>query len=251
MDRMQAPELTDSIISNFSNSIESDDKEKQILEKTKRITIALYRDNAGETRPRFIALLEGEGYPSFTSSFAFTFSSAWEKIKTTGGNYWKAKNTNIFLAMNPKKLFISDMPLFNSGQKTDAPRIRTDFQNNTFAYGWMPEAAIVSALLNSFGIPLNLPANGLLFTIRPNDYGYEMSLGIEMQSASIAKAAAGMLIIAKNSMTGAVIPDPRLQALAGLFFANSPRVEGNALLITTGVMDERQLTGLLLFFLLQ
>lgn len=254
IDRTQAKEFVDSIIPHF---IKPDDKQKKILDTTNRITMALYKNDAAAAQPHFIALLEGHNYPSFSSSLALSFSPDWKKIKESGGTYWKAKNQNLSLAIASKKIIISDTALFGGGEKPNAPGSATgtprawrEFQNGGIVSGWIPRAAIVNELLNSFGVPLTIPVNDLLFIIRSNDYGYEMSFRIETQSASVAKAAASMLLIARSGMAGAGAADPELKMLAGLFFANPPAVQGNALLLTTGVMDERQVTGLLLTFLL-
>jgi hypothetical protein len=246
-DRAKSQELVDAIIPYF---IKPDERQKQILEKTGRINVALYKNDIPERPSHFIASLEGESYPVFLISSAFTFSFNWKRIKEKNGFYWRAKNDGFSMAIDSKKIFISDTALFSNQQKTEAPRSYPQFQNGGIISGWMAKADMVNELLKSFGAPLTIPVNELLFVIRSNDYGYELSLRIETQSASVAKAAAALLIIAKHSVSGQGGKEDEAKNLTRLFFANTPVVQGNAIIITTGIMDEKQITGLLPAFML-
>jgi hypothetical protein len=246
VDTPQTRALVDTVISSF---IPLDEKrQKQILDKTKKIYAALYNDDGQKL---FTTMLRGRGYPAITSALGLSLSSGWQKVKDPQwGSYWKSAEKNINLAIGQEVVMISTGALQTNGSAAQVPAAFLEFQNGAAISGWLPSADFLQRFLSKMGIPINVPAKEILFAMRPSGGGggsaYETSFRVETQNASAAKAIAAMMTFAR--MGGTPQLDPQYKFFYDIFFAGAPRVEGSALLLGGGIMSAEQIARLLLFF---
>ncbi|MDR3301778.1 MAG: hypothetical protein LBT01_04510 [Spirochaetaceae bacterium] len=254
VDTVQTRALVDTVISSFSTL--DDKRQKQILDKTKTIYMALYNDDDDGQKNRWTAMLRGGGYPALTSALGLSLSSGWKKIKDPAwGDYWQSASGDINLAIGQEAVIISTGALQTNESAAQVPQAFLEFQNGAAISGWLPSVGFLQTFLSSSGIPIQVPAKEILFAMRPasglGDEGgvYETSFRLEMQNASAAKGIAAMLAFAR--MGGTPRLAPQLQMLYDIFFAATPRVEGSALLLDGGTMSADQITRLILFFSLQ
>jgi hypothetical protein len=243
---------TQSLMEKIASSFNPVDKERQkrILDKTNRIYAAIY-DN-GSDQKRFIAMLRGRGYPVVASALGLGLSSDWEKVKDEGwGDYWKSADVN--LAVGPEAVIVSNGALRTDGSAAQIPAAYLGFQAGSAISGWLPSPEALNGFLSGLGIPINLPAKEIMFAMRRSGDagsggGYETSFRLETQNASIAKALAAMMALAKIGGVGELTFP--LHTLFDVFFAATPRVEGSALILDAGTLGDEQIAGLLWFFML-
>jgi hypothetical protein len=202
----------------------------------------------------FITLLQGKSYPAAKAAIGLKASSDWEKTSLGNGfSFWKNKNRNLFLqgdlflSLDSKKIWLFNYPSFTGEKKIDnvkIPQSYYKFQSGSVASGWSDSANILQKLVQYYEMPINLPGENIMFAIKKNDYDHEVSFRIGTKNSSSAKAIASMIMLVRNNIIFDV--DESTKIAVNLFFANAPSVDGNSVIITTGIMSLDDITDILL-----
>jgi hypothetical protein len=166
------------------------------------------------------------------------------------------------MRLDKRNAFLSDGAL----DDFSPPALPANFlalAETSLAAGWTPGAEPVNNFFKYLGLPLNFPAERLLFTVTLDDDGFsdveeryiitlrtEMGAGEtgERQARALARlydtARALLLLSGAGNASGNAA-----RIFATLLLANSAEVEGNSIVITSGSMDRETLTLMLASFM--
>jgi hypothetical protein len=234
----------------------------EALDRTGSAVVAVYPE--GESR-RFLAALRGS-YPRFRTGLSLAFSSAWKRARSeTGDRYWRSSSYGVSIALTADRALVSDGdPFFPPpeagnpavipqggppGGPQGRPQGLAELRRDALLAGWLEEAGTpVNQFFARLEIPLQIPAERVLFGVYAVPQGYEGTLHIETPSVNQAKAVASIISLARLFMAPAPGAEGPL-ALASALFAKPPVQEGSTLIIHTGVMDAREIALLFDMFL--
>jgi hypothetical protein len=212
-----------------------------ILDRTGTAVAALYDEESGR---RYMALGSGS-YPSLRSSIAFVFSRAWRKRKSeTGGTYWRNSGEGISVLIKKDWALVSDgEPYFTQASLEPSPRWFS-LEGGAALSGVAENAGErVSAFFDGLGLPIQFPAERLVFGLYPAAGGppaeearYTALFYIETPTVSHARSVQSMISLARRVFsTIEADADPQTAAM-GALFANVPRLEEGTVIISTGPM---------------
>ncbi|GHV69833.1 hypothetical protein AGMMS49928_14210 [Spirochaetia bacterium] len=221
----------------------------QVLDRTDSAVAAFYPPESGRS---FMAAARGRY--SFGTMF-FSSASGWKKQKSVnGGSYWYSAARKISVSLKSRLAQISDRDPFLKAPGAEVPEGFALLTRNAAMAGWVNNAGEhLDRLFENLGIPLQIPAERLLFGIYAvsdegapgtGAPGYEAVVRLETPSAGHARGLVNLI-----SMVGALAASAEgfPEAIAP-FFAQRPQQDEAALIIRTGIMSEAQITLLFNLF---
>ncbi|MDR3333684.1 MAG: hypothetical protein LBT13_02195 [Treponema sp.] len=217
----------------------------QVLDRTESAVVAFYPGGAPR---RFLTVAQGR-YPSSQAAWSFTLSPSWKKRRSeTGAAYWHSTKGGISVFLGPDQARVSDGDPFVLPPGVEVPEGFEEFQQGAVMAGWMEDAQeLLNNIVASLGIPLQLPATQILFSLYGSGNEYETNIRIETPSVSHARAF--MILLSQvqralvNGNSPEAIGDP-LSLIAALL-ANPPVQDGPYLKLHTGSLDAK---GIALLF---
>ena len=215
---------------------------KKFLDMSDVITAAVFHI-PGERH--FYAAASGS-FPSASGGLFFSASKDWEKkLSASGMPYWYSQRSLLAISLNPKYAYLSDSDPFVPPPGAGAPEALSALQKNAVLSGWMNNpAAAINRLIAVFEVPVEIPAQRLLFAVYKADAENQYTAALRFETPAAAQAA-GLVRIITMAKLGLALADfagrKDLEALAKAFFSQNPRQDGNALIITTGAMDGKDL----------
>jgi hypothetical protein len=112
-------------------------------------------------------------------------------------------------------------------------------------------ASAINRIVAAFGVPIEIPAERLVFAVFPvkdtanrtgQSESYTAVMRLETPSPTQAKALVRIFIMAKLGMALADFSQNRdMETLAKAFFSENPVEDGNALILKTSVMSGRDI----------
>ena len=229
---------------------------KKFLDMSNHVTLAVYQ-NPGERH--FYAAAMGK-FPSGGGGLFFSASKDWEKkVSASGLPYWYSERSWLSVSLGAKEAYLSDVDPFVSPPGAKIPEALPAMQKDSVLSGWMNNPAqAIKKLAAAFEIPIEIPAERFLFVIYPADEStsgggskknradenslYSATLRFETPAAAQAAGLVMIFSLARLGMANADFGDhKKMETLARAFFSNSPRQDGNALILKTGVMSGKDL----------
>jgi hypothetical protein len=220
----------------------------EILDHTESAVAALYEASGGSAR-RFLAAARGT-YPN--ANLALALSAGWKKTKSpTGLSYWHSSQAGLSVALGAGQAFVSDGDPFVLQPGVAVPETFAAMREGAAAAGWLPGAEPLNRYLGALGIPIEIPADRVLFGLYPVDgageFRAEAVFRLETPSVSQARALAAIFSMA-HLVLGNLDRTDSASSFALLLFANPPELDGKALIIHAGILDETGLALLLSLF---
>jgi len=214
---------------------------KDFLDMSDSLTAAIFQI-PGERH--FYAAASGK-FPSTTGGIFFSVSKDWEKMLSASGMpYWYSSRSKLAVSLGAKMAYFSDADPFVAPPGAAAPDALPAMQKDSVLSGWMNNAAqAISHLVAAFQVPIEIPAERLLFAIyKVEDDEYTAALRFETPTAT---QAAGLVMIFAMARLGIAQADfssrRELETLARALFSQNPKQDGNALILTTGTMNGKDL----------
>jgi hypothetical protein len=223
----------------------------EVLGRTGSAVAAFYPENAGR---RFFAVARGD-YPRFRSGLSMAFSSLWKKRRSArGGSYWYSAAYNLAVSLSAGRAFLSDQDPLGVSPETQCPGGFEALSRGAVLAGWLSGgAAPVNSFLAVREIPLQIPAEQVLFGIHPlppeDGAGgtYEVTLRLETPSVSQAQGLMTIISMMRLFMTGAFEPGDPFKIMADLF-SGQPVREGSNLILRSGPLDAGEIALLFQIF---
>ena len=230
-----------------------------ILDQT-RTAAAVF--NSGGINQGFFMNLKGN-FPTFRAGLSMAFSRAWRRQRSiTGNSYWHSPLLDIGVAMGSTLALVSMgdpfilIPL--EGNQIQSPDGFNEFYRGGVIAGWINEPdETINLFFNSLGIPLQIPADLLFFSVFPitqsEEEHWELVFHIRTPSISQARAVFTLFTLAR----AAIIINPfessiersGIQDFLPLLFANPIHREENILILRSAIMDTQELSLLFENFL--
>jgi hypothetical protein len=216
----------------------------EILDRTVSAVGAFYPPGS----PRRFLFESRGGYPVGRGKFSLAFSSAWKKTRSPAGkSYYYSPGYGFSLVLERNRALLSDQdPYAGAGGVTPPGRL-AELREGAALAGWMENPGVpVNGFLAGLGIPLQVPADRLLFAVYEEETEnvavenrrYAASVLVETPSATQARALAALVSMARMVISGARPSDAGgLMAVAIALFANPPDLEEHELIIRTGPLD--------------
>jgi hypothetical protein len=223
-----------------------------ILDRTHSAVAAFYSEGAGR---RFFAVGRGD-YPRLRSGFSLAFSPAWKKRRSeSGGTYWYSAGYKLAVSIGAGRAFLSDGDPLGIFPETQTPENFESLSRGSVLAGWLSGgAAPINAFFAARDIPLQIPAEQVLFAVHPlqGDGGteggeggtYEIAIRLETPTVSQAQGLVSIISMMRLFMTGAFEPEDPLGIVMGLFLRQPVR-DGPNLILHSGPLDAR---GIALLF---
>jgi hypothetical protein len=223
---------------------------KDFLDMSDVLTAAVF--SSGDVRHFYVAA-EGN-FPSTRGGLFFSASKDWEEVISTSKiPYWHSSRSRLSVSLNAKQAFISDDDPFVPPPGAQTPEALTALRKDSVLCGWINDpSAGLNRFVASFGIPVQIPANRILFAVyavstdsakesaskkTKTAEQYTATLRFETPSPTQANALVGIFSLARLGLATADFSKHReLETLVRAFFWQSPRAEGSALILNTGVM---------------
>jgi hypothetical protein len=232
----------------------NDSQTRQMLDRTDYLAAAIFPQESGR---RFQLAVWGN-YPASQADFALGLNKNWRKMQSqSGGSYWYSSASRLSLAVGSRQALAASSltgdpfdPLSKEG--IDLPEGFADFRRNAGVTSpfscWLENPAIlISRLMNDLGLPLGIPVQKLFINLLPiQDEKYETLIRLQFENASYARNMIRIL-----NMAAGFFPGNFDMALASLFFANPPVLNGSNVDIRSAALDEEvidQLLGLFMLF---
>jgi hypothetical protein len=238
---------------------------KQTLDRTRSAVAALFPSESGR---RFQMTAWGS-YPGSGADMAFGTNKNWKKLRSAAGGlpYWHSARDGLSVALNAKQAFVSaslgdtpDEP-FASPPGIEAPDGFDEFRRGALIACWLENpGATVNRIFTAMQIPLQLPAERLFVSVFPvageadsgggeaaGTHKYEALLRIQVSSAAQARGVASLFALAGAFFSGGAAGGGPA-ALASIFFANPPVLDGQNLNIKTAVLTEKEIALLFSIF---
>ncbi|MDR3140109.1 MAG: hypothetical protein LBT95_10635 [Treponema sp.] len=225
----------------------------EILDRTDSAAAALYPEGSGR---RFFVAARGK-YPRFRSGLSFAFSSLWKKRRSpAGGSYWYSTGHKMGVSIGAGRAFLSDQDPLAVSPEIQSPGGFGALSRGALLAGWLPGAASqINTFFAARNIPLQIPAEQVLFSIHPSppedgEGGkYELTLYLETPSESHAQGLAAIISMMRFFMADALEPGDPLKALTDLF-TRPPLRAGTNLILRSPGWDEREIALLFNMFAL-
>ena len=214
---------------------------KKFLDMSEVITAAVFHI-PGERH--FYAAASGK-FPVGGGLF-FSASKDWEKKTSAAGMpYWYSERSLLAISLNQKYAYLSDADPFVPPPGARPPEALSALQKDAVLSGWMNNpASAINRLIAVFEVPIEIPAERLLFAVYKADAKNQYTAALRFETPTAAQAA-GLVRIITMAKLGMALADfaerKEIEALAKAFFSQNPRQDGNALIITTGAMDGKDL----------
>ena len=210
---------------------------------------------------RYYAAATGR-FPGTTSGLFFSTSRDWErKISASGMQYWYSRQSQLGLYLSSRLAFVSHDDPFVAPPGAKAPEALSSLQENAVLSGWITNPAqAINNIIAALDLPIEMPVESLVFAVYPelsgrstnrnNEELYSAVLRFETPSSIQAGALVIMLNLARMGLdlSGSIEQDGSemgiqmdIQTLVKIFFSNPPRQEGNALILTTGIVNGSEL----------
>lgn len=214
----------------------------QMLDMTDNASAAVYPPDEGRD---FLLAARGR-FPSSRLRFSLGLSSSWKSARSeTGGRYWRSGADNISIYVDAHNALISSGDPFPRTGGVAAPPRFGEIREGAALAGWVPDAAeAIDRLLSAFRIPLQIPADLLIFGVYPappDDAAYPPAarffagIRLELPSPSHVKALASMITLIRAFTAGSGLAEDG--GLIPVLFANPPDQDDSSLILRTDVMD--------------
>ena len=214
---------------------------KDFLDRSDTLTIAVY-EIPGQRH--FYAAATGR-FPNTSSGIFFSASSEWEKKTSASGMpYWYSARSWLAVSLTSREAYLSDVDPFVPPPGATVPEALPAMQRGAVLYGWMNDPSqAINRLITTFNIPIEIPAERLLFAVHPAAQGqYYAVLRFETPTATQAAALVRVFAMAKLGMALADFSErEEMEALARALFANNPTQDGSSFIIQTGPMDGKDI----------
>jgi hypothetical protein len=239
---------------------------QQIVDATRYAVAAFYLPY--DTRRYHLAAWGN--YPSSRAKIALGANKDWKKMnsQTGGSEYWYSEKDKLSVALTSTQAFVSagkagdNTPAnpFPSGTGTTIPEGFKEFCRGAVFSCWLENpSSLIGQKLTEMGIPLEIPAEQVFFSISPvaNQTGtatgrnYESALKIQFTSDTQASAIATVLTFARGLFSLRANPPDTDQGegISGIFtlltsvlFSNLPLQEGKSLIIKTNALDSENIS---------
>jgi hypothetical protein len=230
---------------------------EEALDRTESVALALY---SGRERS-YLAAARGR-FPAFRMGLSLSFNAAWKKRKSTVGSaYWRNESQRLSLAIDGKRVIVSNTDPNVPPPGAALPKNFGEFLHSGGAVassgqpvmaGWLPRAeATLSRFIEELGLPLQIPAEQLLFVLYPlqEDAGmYTAALRVDTPSASQARALVTLFTMARLMLGNADSAEGTLAAALPILFAATPEQDGASLVIRCGALSDKALALLFSLF---
>jgi hypothetical protein len=239
---------------------------QQIVDATRYAVAAFYLPH--DTRRYHLAAWGN--YPSSRAKIALGANKDWKKMtsQANGSEYWYSEKDRLSVALTATQAFVSagnagnNTPAdpFPSGTGTTIPEGFNEFRRGAVFSCWLENpSTLIGQKLTEMGIPLEIPAEQVFFSISPvtNQTGtaagrnYESALKIQFTSDTQALAIATILTFARGLFSLRANPPDADQGegisdiftlLTSVLFANPPLQEGKSLIIKTNALDSENIS---------
>ena len=229
----------------------NDSQTRQMLDRTNYIAAAVFPQESG----RRFQLAAWGNYPASQADFALSFNKNWKKMRSqAGGSYWYSSANRLSLAVGSRQAFAASSltgdpfdPLSKEG--IELPEGFADFRRNAGVISpfscWLENPAIlISRIMNDLGFPLGIPVQKLFINLMPTqEEKYETLIRLQFENAAYARNMIRIFNMAAGLFSGNFDI-----ALASLFFANPPVLNGSNVDIRSAALDEEEIVQLLGFF---
>jgi len=193
---------------------------------------------------RFYAAVSGT-FPNARGEIYFGSSKSWEKkISASGMPYWHSSQSRLSVSLNSKMAYLSDADPFVPPPGAQVPDALPVLQKGAVLSGWMNDPArAFSAAAAVFPVSITIPATRMLFAVYPESSGqYSAVLHLETPSPAQTAALIRVFALAKLALAAADFKgNDKLEILAKAFFSQTPKAEGNAVILNTGAMEGKSL----------
>ena len=271
VDAVQGRPLLDAIASLYV----SGDGVAEILDTTRSAAVAFFpaapganadnpsvlSDYPGQNQQRRFFLAASGSFPRARANMAFTFNRDWSRQRSvTGNSYWFSESENIALALGSSLALVSNIDPYEDFVLEVPPPGFAEFNRGYALSGWVNEPAPpINTFISSMGIPLQVPAEEFFFGAAsiPIAEGGDWELVFRIGTASPAQAQALLALFSISRFFVMQMPQPlhtqdpsyiSPAEAAMLLFANSPEVDGDALTLRVGPIDESRIALLFAMF---
>jgi hypothetical protein len=206
------------------------------LDMSDSLTAAVYGEGSAR---RFMAAASGK-YPSARGGLFFSASKDWERARSVSGiEYWRSPKSGLSVFLSAGRAYVSDADPFAPPPGAESPPVLAVLEKGSVFSGWMERPKLsLNRIAAALGVPIEIPAERLLFGVYTADGGYRVVLRIETGNALQAGALVRIFSLTRTAISGAELPEKKgLEQLAAVFFANDPVQDGSAMVLTTGIMD--------------
>ncbi|MDR0442661.1 MAG: hypothetical protein LBH44_04550 [Treponema sp.] len=222
---------------------------KQMMEKTDFLVVAVYPPESGKR----LQIAATGSYPSAQAGMALSFNKDWKKQRAESGAYWYSVKDKFSIALDSKQAFAAswlDTPASPIAAGAEIPEGFNEFRHGTTISLWLPDPGPkMNKLLDSMGIPFQIPAERLLAGLFPVQDKYEMVIRMQFPAAAQARGIASLLSLARNFPPSFSADNPN-SVLAAVFFANPPVQDGQNINIKSAPLSENEVALLFRMFLL-
>ena len=239
-----------------------------ILNRTRYAAAALFPQAAG-TEGRNYYLAAFGSYPRRSANISMMFSRDWRRQRSsTGSTYWYSRSSEMTLAMSSNFALVSDLDPFiaPSTASLSMPAVSVpdgflDFRRGKALAGWINEAQEpLNSFLESFGLPIQIPAEELFFgalrlpSIDSSEIQWELSFKIKTSSDREARALISLFNIAmlfiQRTGQGTPPPSGTLQPMDffSLLFGNPLEQDEEFIIIRSAPMNDVRVALLLGLF---
>jgi hypothetical protein len=209
------------------------------LDRSRSLSVAVY----GGGPRRFLAAAFGK-YPGGGGLF-FGARGDWEKARSASGiPYWRSEKRELSVYLNSARVFVSDGDPFVPPPGAESPRELVPLKEGAVLSGWMENPGPpLSRIAAALGVPVEIPAERLIFAVYPADGRgeYRAVLRLETANPSRAGALARLFTFAKAALSesGPAVQSSGVQSLVRIFFTENPGLDGSAVVLKTGVLKSR------------
>jgi hypothetical protein len=230
-----------------------------ILDNTNTAAAALFPKETGK---RF--QIAGWGnYPSIRGSVALFISRSWKRHRSDKGTYWASNSDKLSIALGSRQVHAAFWHGIPGNPVPSLPGVEIPdefyrFRRRTGSDAplscWMINPGqLLSHILNSEGIPLNLPAQRLFINLSPAAQSepedkFEVSIRLHFEDSDQAQFAAENMAIAQEQAQEAYSKANPI--LMSLFFGNPVIQHGRSIDIVSALLNMDEVALLLKLFLL-
>ncbi|MDR2807614.1 MAG: hypothetical protein LBB43_01245 [Spirochaetaceae bacterium] len=212
-----------------------------IIDKTKSAWIAFYPDDSSQ---QFMLVADGT-YPSGQANMSFSFDPDWKRRSSqAGGTYWYSADERLSLALNARRVFLSDGdPLAMPPGVAIPDGFETFCADSAMAF-WLDDAALINQIFESLDIPIQIPAKNTFVVIRPSPFPnyYDTDINFELFHTAQAKGLVAVFSLARRSINlEEPLPKEGLSVLFAALFTNPPVQDGTHLLIRAATLSETEI----------
>ena len=220
---------------------------KSFLDMSDTLTAAIF-PFPGE---RYFCAAASGRFPSGRGGFFFSTSKDWEKRTSSSGmSYWYSPQSRLSISLTSRFACLSDADPFIPPPGVQIPEALPALQRGSVLSGWVNNPAqALNRIIAAFEVPIEIPADRLLFAVYPADKRnekYNAVLRFETPTPTQAAALVRIFMLAKLGLALTDFSENKdMKTLAEALFFQTPRQDGSALILTTGTMNG---SGLALLF---